>query len=445
VRGLRVACAIAALCAAACRPGATDAPRHLVLISLDTLRADHLGLYGYARATSPDLDRWSERAFVFERALAPANATIASHHALFQSRFAGAALADRDGAPTLAELLRAQGFRTLAFTGGGTLSREAGFARGFELWDEGHEGLASSLPRALRFLDEAARGDERSYLFLHCFDVHLPYDPPEPFAGRFAAGYQGKVRGPATLPLLRGIRRIFEQAHRATPTELDAADRAQVAALYDGEIANADVLLARLLRRLEAPDLRDDTLVVIFSDHGEEFWEHGSVLHAHTLYQELLHVPLLLRVPGREGEARRIAQRVSLLDVLPTLLELLNVPAPPKLTGRSLVPLLSGAELPPQPVFAEGFAFDAKLQAVLDGDWKLIRELRTGRLALYDLSADPAEQNDLAATRPDERERLRALLDATLGAATPDTDPLAMPQRLEPETQERLKALGYVE
>jgi len=445
VRGLRITCALALLAAAACRPGAPDAPRHLVLISLDTLRADHLGLYGYARPTSPELDRWAEEAFVFERAVAPANATIASHHALFQSRFAGAALADRDGAATLAELLRAQGFRTVAWTGGGTMSREAGFARGFELWDEGHEGLASSLPRALRFLDEAARSDGRSYLFLHCFDVHLPYDPPEPFAGRFSEGYAGKVRGPETLPLLRGVRRIFEQAHRAAPPQLDAADRAQIAALYDGEIANTDVLLARLLRRIDAPDLRDDTLVVILSDHGEEFWEHGSVLHAHTLYQELLHVPLLLRVPGREREARRIEQRVSLLDVLPTLLELLNVPAPPSQSGRSLVPLLDGTELPPHPVFAEGFAFDAKLQAVLDGDWKLIRELQTGRLALYDLAADPGEQSDLASTHPDPRERLRTLLDGTLGTATPTTDPLAMPERIEPETQERLKALGYVE
>jgi arylsulfatase A-like enzyme len=445
VRGLRVACALALLAAAACRPGAPDAPRHLVLISLDTLRADHLGLYGYARPTSPELDRWAEQAFVFERAVAPANATIASHHALFQSRFAGAALADRDGAATLAELLREHGFRTVAWTGGGTMSREAGFARGFELWDEGHEGLASSLPRALRFLDEAARSDGRSYLFLHGFDVHLPYDPPEPFAARFTEGYPGQIRGPDTLPLMRSIRRIFEQAHRAAPPQLDAADRAQVAALYDGEVANTDLLLARLLRRLDAPDLRDDTLVVILSDHGEEFWEHGSVLHAHTLYQELLHVPLLLRVPGRDADARRIEQRVSLLDVLPTLLELLDVPAPSSLAGRSLVPLLSGEPLPPQPAFAEGFAFDAKLQAVLDGDWKLIRDLGTGRLALYDLATDPAEQTDLSGTRPDQRERLRGLLDATLGTATPTTDPLAMPERIEPETQERLEALGYVE
>jgi arylsulfatase A-like enzyme len=446
VRGLRVAGALASLCAALACGGAPEPPRHLVLISLDTLRADRLGLHGYAQRTSPELDRWAERAFVFERALAPSNATIASHHALFQSRFAGAALADRDGAPTLAELLRQQGFRTVAFTGGGTMSREAGFARGFELWQEGLEDFAESVPRALRFLDEVARGDARAYLFVHGFDVHLPYDPPEPYASRFAPpGYAGPVTGPATLPLLRGVRRIFEQAHRASPPALDATDRARVSALYDAEIASMDAWLARLLARIDAADLRGDTLVAILSDHGEEFWEHGSVLHAHTLYQELLHVPLLLRVPGREARVRRIAERVSLLDVLPTLLELLEVPAPAELRGRSLVPLLDGEALPPQPLFAEGFAFDAKLQSVVDGEWKLIRELGSGRLELYDLFTDAGERNDLAARRPRERERLRALLDATLGTTVPATDPLAMPPRIEPATQERLRALGYVE
>jgi arylsulfatase A-like enzyme len=433
-----------ALLAAGCG-GGTAPPRHLVVVSLDTLRADRLGLYGYARATSPTLERFAEHAFVFENAVAPANATTASHHALFQSRSAGAALAARDAAPTLAQMLSQHGFRTAAFTGGGTLSRAAGFARGFDRWDEHGPELAQSLSGALDFLDEAARRDGRAYLFVHCFDVHLPYDPPPPYDTLFAPDYRGSVTGRASLPLLRGVRRIFEQAQRPDPPRLDAADRAKISALYDGEIARTDATLASLFARLDAPDLRGDTLVVILSDHGEEFWDHGSVLHAHTLYQELLHVPLLLRVPAEEPEARRIAQRVSLVDVVPTLLELLALPAPPGLSGRSLVPLLRGEAAPSQPVFAEGFAFDARLQAVIDGDWKLIRDLRTGALALYDLAADPGEQRDLAASRPEERERLRALLDAEFGGGHPAQDPLALPAPLEPETRERLRALGYLD
>jgi arylsulfatase A-like enzyme len=433
------------LALAACTPQRDDLPRHLVLISLDTLRADHLGLHGYRRDTSAALDRWSRGALVFEHAIAPSNATVASHHALLQSRAAGRALRGRDTAPTLAEWLREQGFRTAAFTGGGTLSRAAGFARGFDVWDEDNPALAQGLPKALRFLDEVAQGDARSFLFLHCFDVHLPYDPPAPFDRRFAsADYRGKVSGPATLPLLRGVRRIFEQAHRASPPELDAADRAAVVDLYDGEIANMDSLLAQLLHRLDAPDLRERALVVILSDHGEEFWEHGSVLHAHTLYQELLHVPLVIRAPAEAGAPQRIAQRVSLLDVVPTALELLGVPAPPGLEGRSLRPLLASAAAP-RPVFAEGFAFDARLQAVLAGDWKAIRDLGSGKLALYDLRADPGETRDVAAEHAEEVARMRSLLNAALGAAPAPQSPMPLPERVEPATEERLRALGYID
>ncbi|HEX5067199.1 MAG TPA: sulfatase-like hydrolase/transferase [Myxococcota bacterium] len=434
------ALAFAALLALGC---GAQAPRHLVIVSLDTLRADALALYGSARPTSPQLERFAQHAFVFENAVAPANATTASHHALFQSRSAGDAMASRDTAPTLATWLKEQGFRTAAFTGGGTLSRAAGFARGFDVWDERSPELAVSVPKALAFLDEAAERGDRTYLFVHCFDVHLPYDPPPPYNTVFDPAYRGGVTGRATLPLLRGVRRIFEQAHLPEPPRLDAADREKIRALYDGEVASADALLAPLLARLDAPDLRESTVVVILSDHGEEFWEHGSVLHAHTLYQELLHVPLLLRAPGRDGGVR-IAARVSLLDVVPTLLQLLGVPAPPDAQGRSLVPLLDGAAEPPRPVFAEGFAFDAKLQAVIDGDAKAIRRLDTGEVALYDLAADPAEQRDLAAARPAERERLRALLDGALGRAHASQSP-ALPADVEPATQERLRQLGYID
>jgi arylsulfatase A-like enzyme len=279
---------------------------------------------------------------------------------------------------------------------------------------------------------------------VHCFDVHLPYDPPPPYDTLFDPEYRGPVTGATTQPLLRGVRHIFEQANRPEPPRLDAADREKIRALYDGEVAHLDATLSKLLARLDAPDLRDASLVALISDHGEEFWEHGSVLHAHTLYQELLHAVFLLRAPSR-GPGARIAQRVSLLDAVPTLLELLSVPEPPGLRGRSLVPLLRGERLPPQPAFSEGFAFDARLQSVIDGEWKAIRDLRSGVFSLYDLASDPGEQRDLAASRPEEREKLRALLDASLGRAGAAQDPLAMPREVEPETRERLRALGYLD
>jgi arylsulfatase A-like enzyme len=435
--------ALAALVASGCDT-APRTPQNLVLISLDTLRADHLGVYGYGRQTSPRLDQWAERAFVFENAVSPANYTLASHHALFQSKTAHVARNARDDGPTLALMLKEQGFRTAAFTGGGMMTEIHGFHRGFDTWDEGNELLEDTLPKALAFLDEAARQDARFYLFVHCLDVHLPYIPPVPYDQQFFPEYTGKVGGNETRKLL-SMRKMFEGRAIYGRTRFDDADKQKVIALYDGEIAKMDLDLAKLLDRIGAPDLRDDTLVAIVSDHGEEFWDHGSVLHAHTVFQELLHVPFLLRVPSLDRKARHIEDRVSLLDMVPTALELLELPAPQGLRGRSLVPLLRGETLPVRPVFAEGFAVDSKLQVVIDDHWKLIRDLDSGSVALYDLASDPGERNDQAPSRPEEVERLRQLLDGVLGTSREKQDPLALPVEVDEATRNRLRELGYID
>jgi arylsulfatase A-like enzyme/uncharacterized membrane protein YozB (DUF420 family) len=417
--------------------------RNLVLISLDTLRADRLGVYGHDRDTSPRLAAFAREAFVFERAISAGNSTAGAHHALFQSRVASQAIREAH-APTLAEILRQHGFRTAAFTDGGTMSRALGFARGFEHFDDGNRGLADSLPKAAYWLDELAPRGERLYLFVHSFETHLPYDPAPPY-DTFNPGYRGNVTGDVTLPLLRGLRALATDGG-ASPDPTGPEDRRQVQALYDGEILEADTLLSALLAHLEKPPLRDGTLVVIVSDHGEEFWDHGSVLHSHTLYEELLHVPLMLRVPAWRDRARRIPERVSMLDVLPTLLELLGVPAPASLRGSSLLPRLRGEALPAEPIVSEGYPYGRALQSVSADGFKLIRSLATGETELYDLGADPGEQTDLAQARPEVRDRLAAFLDGQLGSRPIDAeDPLERPEALPEDTRQRLRELGYIE
>ena len=436
--------ALAALVGAGCHEP-PPVPRNLVLVSLDTLRADHLGLYGYPKRTSPELDRWAEHAFVFENAVSASNYTLAAHHALFQSKTATVARDARDTGLTLAEMLKAQGFATAGFTGGGMMTKLSGFERGFDRWDEGHELLEDTLPGALAYLDDPARRDSRFYLFVHCLDVHLPYDPPPPYDSMFDPDYHGTITGPQTRNLL-GMRKMFEGRQSYGRHHYDDTDKDKVRALYDGEIARMDEVLATLLARLEERDLRDDTLVVVLADHGEEFWDHGSVLHAHTVYQELLHVPLLMRVPALEKRSHRIGQRVSLVDVVPTLLELLALPAPPGLQGRSLVPLLRGEPGTPHPLFAEGYASHAKLQSVIDGDLKLIRNIDTHAVSLYDLAADPGEKNDVAANRPADVERMQALLDSTLGTSRSVVqDPMGLPKDVDTKTQDQLRHLGYID
>ena len=436
--------ALAALVAAGCHEP-PPVPRNLVLVSLDTLRADHLGLYGYPKRTSPELDRWAEHAFVFENAVSASNYTLAAHHALFQSKTATVARDAKNDGLTLAEMLKAQGFATAGFTGGGMMTKVSGFERGFDSWDEGHEMLEDTLPGALAYLDDPARRDSRFYLFVHCLDVHLPYDPPAPYDSMFDPDYHGTITGPQTRNLL-GMRKMFEGRQSFGRHHYDDTDKDKVRALYDGEIARMDEGLAALLARVEKRDLRDDTMVVVLADHGEEFWDHGSVLHAHTVFQELLHVPLLMRVPALEKQAHRISQRVSLVDVVPTLLELLALPVPTGLKGISLVPLLHGESEPSHPLFAEGYASHAKLQSVIDGDLKLIRNIDTDAVSLFDLAADPAEKNDIATSRPADVARMRALLASTLGASRGVVqDPMGLPNDVDTKTKDQLRHLGYID
>ncbi|MDP6978284.1 MAG: sulfatase [Myxococcota bacterium] len=414
--------------------GISQAPgtRNLVLVSLDTLRADHLGLYGYARATTPNLDRFAEGAAVFEGARSNASSTRPSHQALFQSRPASLA---QQGGQALAEVLAEQGFRTAAFTGGGNISSRLGFDRGFERYEESDGGLAGSIPRAATWLRE--HRDERFFLFLHTYDIHLPYDPPEPYASKFAADYEGQVRGSNTRLLLRASRGL--DSGGASSVGFTAADKDRVVSLYDGGILYTDNQLNHLFTLFRELDLARDTLVVFFSDHGEEFWEHGSVIHSHALYRELLHVPLI--IAGPDLPAARVAETVSLMDLSPTLLEWLAVPAPPSFEGTSFAGWLRGDAREHRAFIAE----QRKLKSWIQHPWKLILNEAPTPPELYDVATDPLEQSNVAAANPDVVARLTARLEARI-AGHLDAEVLEIEPGIDdPEHLERLRALGYIE
>ncbi len=413
---------------------ASQAPqaRNLVLVSLDTLRADHMGLYGYERPTTPNLDRFAEGAAVFESAHANASSTRPSHQALFQSRPASLA---QQGERALAEVLAEQGFRTVAFTGGGNISSRLGFDRGFELYEESESGLAGSIPRASTWLRE--HRDERFFLFLHTYDIHLPYDPPEPYASKFGDNYEGPVQGSTTRPLLRASRGLDQNAPASVT--FTAADKARVVSLYDGGILYTDDQLTHLFRLFRELDLARDTLVVFFSDHGEEFWDHTSVIHSHALYRELLHIPLIISGPGIP--ATRVGEIVSLLDLSPTLLEWLGVSAPPSFEGVSFASWLRGGAREHRTVIGE----QRKLKSWFQHPWKLILNEAPAPAELYDVAADPLEQSNVAQANPGVVARLTARLEARL-AGHLDAEVLELEPGIDdPEHLERLRALGYIE
>jgi arylsulfatase A-like enzyme len=416
------------------RPG--PARRALVWISQDTVRADHLGAYRYARATSPAFDRFAAQAILFERAHAPASWTLPSLASQILSRypsFHGAVLRGLGADPrhaTLFERLADAGFTVLGVTGNLFVSPERNLADGFDVFR--YSGLrADALTRHARgLLDESGGGDVA--LFVHYMDPHFSYDPPPPFDTAFDTGYRGPIDG-----------KNFRQARTSAEVE-------HVKALYDGELLFTDQQIDALLQDIGRRGLLERAVVAYTADHGEEFKEHGAWGHADTLYEELLHVPFALRVPG--VPPRRLPEKVCLVDLAPTVLDLFGLPVPASFQGRSLAPLIRGGKLPEQLTYAETSQTHDRNQkvAVREGRLKYVMNVPRGREAeprilreeLFDLDNDPAERASLAAEG--DRERLRRYALAYLARARAQaTEPVAV--SLSPTVLERLRALGYVQ
>ncbi len=453
---LVAAVAVAALAAAGCRRP-PEQPRNVVVLLVDTLRADHLSLYGYQRPTSPALDRLAGEATVFDRARAQATCTFPSVNSIFTSRYPNAFLGQPGNAigipaniPTLAQMLRAQGFRTGAVSASSvvraTRSRRnptGGYGAGFEVFDESCEGRAASCVTR-RGRELAARFGEPFFLYLHFMEPHAPYEPPRPYRRQFAA---------AKLAAPRFVRRgdptpIQRMLYSGGPkVTLDAASVGHLVDLYDDEVRYWDEEAAAFLAGLRRRGLLDRTLLVVLADHGEELFDHGQWGHCRSLFASTAWTPLLLRGPG-VARGRRVAAAVQNLDVVPTVLDLLRVPAPAGLEGRSLRPLVAG-ESPGAPaagtVAGNGrrFAFSSigALRSIDDGRFTLITDLRSDEVRLF-AATDPAQQTDLAAMRPEEVRRLGAVLEAWMRRVEGERKASAAAGE---ESLQRLRALGYLE
>jgi arylsulfatase A-like enzyme len=424
--------ALAAALAGCSRPG----PRrhNVVLVSLDTLRADHVGAYGYSRPTSPHIDALARAGVVFDLAISQAVSTHPSHRSLFQSRYASHT---GDNFPMLAEVLRGRGYRTAAFTGGGNVSARLGFARGFEIYREDGTRFVETFPAFEAWL--AQQRDAPFFAFLHTYDVHLPYDPPAPYDTMFLPDYKGPVTGKETLTICRKLRHLLEYEHFEGEVPLTDGDRRKVVALYDGAIRYLDGFIGRLVALLEQRRLLDHTVLVLLSDHGEEFWDHGSVLHSHTLYQELLHVPLIWRLPGGQFAGRRVPALIRNMDVAPTILDLVGISPQPTFQGRSLFPLMRGDAT----AAMSGIAEMQTARTLLDPPWKLVLE-DGDQARLFHLTADPGEHRDLAKQEPARTAAMRLALGKALASGTAEVREL-VPGTTDEALKERLRALGYVE
>jgi arylsulfatase A-like enzyme len=402
----------------------------VILVSIDTLRADHVGIYGYERDTTPFLDRWAKGATVFEHAYTTAAWTLVAHMTMLTGLFPeqhdviGKRRALSPEIPLLAERLRAAGYRTLGLHGGGWIDERHGFQRGFDLFLL-HEDLAEA-DRHLREVLDELDGEKPFFLFLHLFDVHCGpftresgnsvYPAPPPYDRMFAGA------GRAPLPDIPA-EQLWE-----TPGLLEAEELATLVATYDGGIREVDDQLAAWFGELERRGLLRGALTIVTSDHGEALGQRGRLNKHGEYWQEGLHVPLIVRHPAGLRAGERVEEPVHLGDLVPTILATSGLAPDERLPGFSLFgPLpaervIAGMKLP------EAF--------VLKGREKLVAGPKDWCIAL-DLERDPHE----LAPAPGDLERFQALRSEANG---PARFPRAlMIERLSPEDEAVLRALGY--
>ncbi|RMH23293.1 MAG: tetratricopeptide repeat protein [Acidobacteria bacterium] len=397
--------------------------RNLLLVTLDTLRADHLGSYGYAAARTPHLDALAGRGLRFAQAATVTPLTLPAHSSLMTGTFpAYHGVRDNGGfylddeAETLAEVLAAAGWRTGGFVGAFVLDSRWGIAQGFEHYFDdfdltrfddapGMDAIqrpgSEVVDRALAWL--AADRERPFFAWVHLYDPHTPYAAPEPFRSRF----------PATLT-----------------------------GAYDAEIAATDAQVGRLIQALDDDGRLADTLVVVLADHGEMLGQHGEATHGFFIYDPAVRIPLIVAGPGIAPAV--IEDQVRIVDVMPTVLARLGVEPPAAVQGVDLMPLTRGRSLRLAaqsesyfPLYHYGWS---ELASIQDGRYKYVRAPRP---ELYDLQQDPGEQHDLAAQQPERAARMAAALERLLASvASPRGE--RRPQAADAETAARLRALGYL-
>lgn len=395
--------------------------RHIVLISIDTCRADHLSCYGYPRPTTPNIDAFAQTATRFEHVVSPVPITLPAHSSMLTGMIPpthgvhhniGYRLTPSN--LTLAEILKPQGFSTTAIISSYVLDKQFGLAQGFDVYNDtfekahfnkdivGNERRGDETTRiALDWLEK--NRNTRSFLFLHYYDPHMDYEPPEPFASEYADN------------------------------------------LYAGEIAFTDHCIGRVILKLKDLNLYDSTLLIITGDHGEMLGEHGEKTHTYFIYESAIRVPLILKLPGQK-QANIVAKPVGLVDIVPTLCSLLKIDISPYVQGMDLSSFLIG-EVPDKYerfIYSESVTPStslgaSSLMAISTGRWKYIQAPRP---ELYNLSVDSGEENNLVEKEPHRARILEDKLKQTLEQSLrKDVDSRV---QLDAESIKRLESLGYV-
>lgn len=428
---------------------------NIVLISIDTLRADRLSLYGYEVPTSPYLQSLAEEAVVFDRFLHSGGGTLPSHMTMMTSLFPRTHWINNSNNRvleeeriTLAEQLKEAGYATAAFTDAGWVRGKFGFRQGFDTYDDKGGRFEETLPKAFSWLRENHRSP--FFLFLHTYDVHsewktkLPYSCPggmeTSFLSESASDFTGCRGGKCATALLKHVNQKVTDGKGTAESILGGADLESISDLYDGCIKYVDGRIETIVNELKSLGVYRNTLLIITSDHGEEFGEHGMMLHSQGGYVEMSWIPLVIRFPDGEFAGHRVEHLVTMTDVMPTVLEAVGIPLNDQAQGVSALPAI----LKDRPIRR-----DTHMYSVLVYDrWKYFPDQRE----LYDLVEDPGEQNNVWAENPELvqelEKRVRGLKAEDVKLFDDFRASLTSPGEeveLTDSEIENLKALGYLQ
>ena len=404
---------------------------NIILISVDTLRADHVGTYGYLKPTTPNIDKFANQAYVFENAYASSPWTLPSHTSMltgfYPQKFHAELPTDilPENALTIAEILSENGYKTVAFSTGAFITRNQGFAQGFATFNElqNWQDAQEISQKSINWLNQNQKS--KFFLFIHSFHTHDPYSPQDQFIKKIDSDYQGYLNS-------INISQIVDI--NTSKTNLSEYEKRRIVSLYDAEIAELDNYFGQFFKTLEDLKLMENTIIIITSDHGEEFGEHGGfAIHSYSLYDELLRIPLIIKI-GDQLNHKRIQNLVSLVDIVPTILNIINPKSPILSDGQSLVGTFNN-EFNNKAVYSEtASSKQYMLQVIEEGENKIVKgtfQPKTrdntqilpkakmvrennyklisnfnGSLELYDLANDPNESNNLINSLPQIKENL---------------------------------------
>ncbi|MHA1568213.1 MAG: sulfatase [Alphaproteobacteria bacterium] len=458
-----VALAVACVTAFSCSSANQYKGRNVILISVDTLRADHVGCYGYDKPTTPRIDALAEQGMIFKNTYATSPWTLPSHTSMLTGLFTDVHGLNttksvlKEKAPTLAKLLHKVGYRTMAVVCAPFLDRHYGLYRGFDVYDTDlvHPKVKNPkrikvaddvTDKALRYIDQA--GDEPFFLFLHYWDPHHPYNPQKKYIKMFDPDYEGKIKG-------FRIRRRKDMVKGMDPRDLQ-----HILALYDGEIRYTDDGLGRLFDGLTERGLMDKTLIVLTADHGEEFLEHGGRAHLSQCWDVIVKVPMIWHVPWIERHAPTFNDLASLVDITPTILDLVGIERGElTLQGRSLAYLMQhGTALEERELHAEtiyGHLHPHRQDPT--GVWTVMITPQNYKYHqfkrrdetlefLFDLNEDPGEQNDLAKLREETLQECNSQLKKMQQINNQMRHALKFSKKKKPskKVSKKLKSLGYI-